>query len=299
MIKVSVIITTYGNPVFLEKCIKSVFNQSLEGIELIVVDDNNTNTDARFLTEKIIGNFINSDRKIIYLKHKCNKNGAAARNTGFALARGKYISLLDSDDEYYVDRLEKCFNKLEQCSKHIAGVYTGCQFRRNGKKFHVHKNVESGNFLVATLACTFMLSTGSNIFVRKSVVDELNGFDDQFLRHQDYEFLVRLFKKYNLEAIPEVLVIKNNENFNLPDVYKMIDIKELFLYQFNSIIKELEVNEQTYIYHSHYISIAEHALRTKEFTISNKYYLKAKDSGMLTLKNRYRKMIFTILNYVK
>lgn len=299
MIKVSVIITTYGNPVFLEKCIKSVFNQTLDGIELIVVDDNDSNTQARVLTEKIVANFINSDKNIIYLKHKCNKNGAAARNTGFAVARGKYVSLLDSDDEYYVDRLEKCFNKLEQCSNQIAGVYSGCEFRKNGKKYHVHKNVESGNFLVATLACTFMLSTGSNIFVRKYVVDELNGFDDQFLRHQDYEFLVRLFKGYSLEAIPEVLVIKNNENFNLPDVHKMIDIKELFLHKFSSIIKGLEINEQTYIYHSHYISIAEHALRAKEYAISSKYYLKAKDSGELTLKNRYRKMIFTILNYIK
>lgn len=150
-----------------------------------------------------------------------------------------------------------------------------------------------------TLACTFKFSTGSNIFVRKSVVNELNGFDVQFLRHQDYEFLVRLFKKYSLRAIPEVLVIKNNENFNLPNVHKMIEIKEQFLSKFSSIIKELEVNEQTYIYHSHYISIAEHALRAKEFAIASKYYLKAKDSGALTLKNRYRKMIFTILNYIK
>tara|TARA_B110000046_G_scaffold13464_1_gene13232 strand:- start:9749 stop:10648 length:900 start_codon:yes stop_codon:yes gene_type:complete len=299
MIKVSVIITTYGSPFFLEKCIESVFNQSLEGIELIVVDDNNPFTEARVLTEKIIDNFINSDRKIIYLKHEYNKNGAAARNTGLAVARGKYISLLDSDDEYYIDRLEKCFNKLEVCSNKIAGVYTGCEFRRNGEKFNIHKKNKSGNFLLGSLACTFMLYTGSNIFVRKCVIDELNGFDDQFLRHQDYEFLVRLFKGYALEAIPEVLVIKNNENFNLPDVHKMIDIKEQFLYKFSSLIKGLEINEQTYIYHNHYISIAEHALRTKEFAVASKYYLKAKESGALTMKNRYRKIIFTILNYIK
>jgi len=65
-----------------------------------------------------------------------------------------------------------------------------------------------------------MFGTGSNIFIRKSVVDELKGFDEAFLRHQDYEFLVRVFEKYTLEAIPEILVIKNNENLNLPDVNK-------------------------------------------------------------------------------
>tara|TARA_R110002049_G_scaffold263195_1_gene439394 strand:- start:189 stop:755 length:567 start_codon:yes stop_codon:yes gene_type:complete len=188
---------------------------------------------------------------------------------------------------------------MEMSDETVAGVYTGCELKRNEKTYHILKNVLEGNFLKETLACTFKFSTGSNIFVRKSVVNELNAFDIQFLRHQDYEFLVRLFQKYSLKAIPEVLVIKNNENFNLPNVYKMIEIKEQFLSKFSSIIKRLEVNEQKYIYHSHYISIAEHGLRTKEFKISSKYYLKAKDYGALTLKNRYRKVIFTILNYIK
>ena len=40
----------------------------------------------------------------------------------------------------------------------------------------------------------------------------MNGFDSSFVRHQDYEFLVRFFESYLLEAIPEILVIKNNEN---------------------------------------------------------------------------------------
>jgi glycosyltransferase involved in cell wall biosynthesis len=299
MIKVSVIIPTFGVPIFLENAINSVLRQTLNDVELIIVDDNDPNTEARNLTEKIVNKYNNNEDKIKYLKHPKNLNGAAARNTGFAEARGKYISLLDSDDEYHIERLEKCFNKLEQCSKPIAGVYSGCEFRKKGKKYHVHKNVESGNFLVATLACTFMLSTGSNIFVRKSVVDELNGFDDQFLRHQDYEFLVRLFKEYSLEAIPEVLVIKNNENFNLPDVHKMIHIKVQFLQKFKSIINRLIASDQNYIYKNNYVYIAEQALKTKQISIANNYYAKAKEYGALTLKNRYRKMIFTILNYIK
>lgn len=296
MIKVSVIIPTFGTPIFLEKAIKSVFNQTLDGIELIIVDDNNPNTEARALTEKIVASFINSDRKITYLKHKYNKNGAAARNTGFAMAKGKYISLLDSDDEYYTERLEKCYNKMEQCSDKIAGVYTGCEFRKNGKRYHVHKKTQSGNFIVNTLACTFMLGTGSNIFVRKHVVDELNGFDEKFLRHQDYEFLVRLFEKYSLQAISEALVIKNNENLNLPDVYKMIDIKAQFLRKFKPIIQGLQENNQRYIYHSHYISIAEHAIKTKQSSLADDYYLHAKEHGSLTIRNRFRRII---LNFIK
>lgn len=146
MIKVSVIITTYGNPVFLEKCIESVFNQSLKDIELIIVDDNDSDTEARFLTEKIVDNFIKSKRNISYLKHKFNKNGAAARNTGIAVASGKYISFLDSDDEYHVDRLYKCYEVMEMSDETVAGVYTGCEFKRNEKTYHILKNVLNGNF---------------------------------------------------------------------------------------------------------------------------------------------------------
>ena len=299
MIKVSVIITTFGNPFLLKNAITSVFKQTLDSIEIIIVDDNNQDTEARFLTENIVNNFNDSGRKIIYLKHKHNKNGSAARNTGIIIAQGKYISFLDSDDEYCKERLKKCYNKMEQCSDKIAGVYTGCEFRKNGKIYNVNKNIQSGNFIINTLACTFKFGTGSNIFIRKSIVHELDGFDETFLRHQDYEFLVRVFEKYVIEAIPEVLIIKNNDNLNLPGVEKMIDIKSQFLHKYKSIIEGLHYNNQKYIYHSHYISIAEHALKTKKISIANDYYLLAKEKASLTIRNKFRRIIFIILNYIK
>ena len=161
------------------------------------------------------------------------------------------------------------------------------------------KNVQAGNFLVTTLACKFMFGTGSNIFFRKSVVDELNGFDEAFLRHQDYEFLVRVFEKYSIEAIPEVLVIKNNENLNVPNVKKMIDIKAQYLNKFKHIIQGLQETDQKYIYRMNNVSIAEHALSTRKLSIANDYYMHAKEYGSLTIKELFRRIIFTILNFVK
>lgn len=298
MIQISVIIPTYGTPIFLEKSIQSVLNQTFKDLELIIVDDNNPETEARQKTEELVERYVHLGNRIIYIKHEKNKNGAVARNTGFAIAKGKYISLLDSDDEYMSDRLQKCYDLMEHASDNIAGVYTGCEFRKGGKVYHIEKDIKPGNFLVDTLACTFMFCTGSNIFVKKSVIDELNGFDDTFLRHQDYEFLVRLFLKYDLLAIPEVLVIKNNENFNAPNLEKTISIKKQYLTKFNDIISSLSQSDQNKIFHSQNIGIAEVAMSHNKYKEANVYYKKASKYQPLTLREWFRRIVYPIYNLI-
>lgn len=299
MVLISIIIPSYGKPIYLEKSIQSILSQTIQGWELIIVDDNNPDTVARKETEELVNGFVNIDNRIKYIKHEHNKNGAVARNTGFAVAKGKYISLLDSDDEYMHDRLQKCFDMMENASDNIAGVYTGCEFRRGGKVYHVEKNVKPGNFLVDTLACKFIFCTGSNIFVRKSVVDELNGFDGAFLRHQDYEFLVRIFENYDLAAIPEPLVIKNNENFNLPNLEKQVAIKKQYLDKFKYIIDSLPKKDVNYIMHSNYINVAENAMTQNNFKVANEFYSKASRYGGLSVREWFRRLVFPIYNIIK
>jgi len=299
MYKVSVIIPTYGEPILLKMAIESILSQTLTDIELIVVDDNDPNTEARYKTESLIDLFLFNNQRLKYIKHESNKNGAAARNTGITSATGKYIALLDSDDEYKLDRLEKCFNLMEEASKEIAGVYTGCEFKKGGKSINVVRNIKPGNFLIETLASSFMFCTGSNFFLRKSVVDELNGFDEGFVRHQDYEFLVRLFTKYSLAAIREVLVIKNNENFNAPNIAKLIDVKKKYLNKYKHLIVDLPKKDQYYIYHTQYVSLAELAMRNMNTEISKEYYSKATHYGRLTSRELIRKWAFSLLSLIR
>lgn len=298
MTKISVIIPTYGKPVFLKQSIESVVNQTFKDWELIIVDDNNPETDERRNTEVIVESFLKRDSRIQYIKHERNKNGAAARNTGFAVAVGEYISLLDSDDEYLPTRLQKCFNIMDSAPKNFAGVYTGCEYRKGGKTFSIVKDVKSGNFLTETLACTFQFCTGSNIFVRKRVVDELQGFDETFLRHQDYEFLVRLFEKYSLEAIPEVLVIKNNENFNVPNLRKMEKVKVQYLEKFKNLIDSLPIKDQKRIFYSQYIGLAESAMRSGKYKDAIPFYKKADEYFTIHWKEWIRMLAFPIYNLI-
>lgn len=298
-INISVIIPTYGTPIFLQKAIESVLSQTFYNFELIIVDDNNPDTEARRQTEVLMNIYLSRDKRIKYIKHPRNLNGAVARNTGFAIAKGKYIALLDSDDEYLPTRLQCCWDVMERSPIKIAGVYTGCVFKKHGRIYSRFTSVKTGNFLVPTLACRFMFCTGSNLFVRSSVVDELNGFDPKFLRHQDYEFLVRLFEKYDMEAIPELLVIKNNENFNLPDINKQIAIKEQYLSKFQPIIRSLPEKDQQYIMHSNCVAIAENALSQKMYSISKQYYNKSQIYSKLTFREQCRRIILLIYNIIK
>ncbi len=296
---ITVIIPTFGIPIYLEKSVNSVLNQTYSELELIIVDDNNPDTEARKQTEDIVQRIIDVDKRVKYIKHEKNKNGAVARNTGFAVAQGKYISLLDSDDVYMPDRLKKCSVAMENAPESVAGVYTGCEFRRSGSTYFKYTDVKDGNFLVETLACKFMFCTGSNIFVRKSVVDELNGFDGAFLRHQDYEFLVRVFEKYSLIAIPELQVIKNNENLNLPNLEKQVAIKKQYLEKFKYIIDTLPEKDVNYIMHGNWINIAENASSQWKFKVANEYYRKASQYGGLTLREWFRRLALPIYNKIR
>lgn len=299
MMKVSVIIPTYGEPLYLRKSIESVLGQTLHDLELIIVDDNNPDSESRKETESIVSSFVNKDNRVHYIKHRKNMNGAVARNTGFAIAQGEFISLLDSDDLYFPDRLQKCYEAMQNAPADVAGVYTGCEFRRKGKKYYVEDNVKSGNFLVQTLACRFMFCTGSNIFVKKSVVEELQGFDPAFLRHQDYEFLVRVFEKYSLIGLSEVLVIKNNENFNMPKINKLIEIKKQYLTKYSYIIDKLSKSDVSYINSCKCIDLAEGAMANSEFKLANQYYKEARKYGHISLRTWIRRFAYPFYNLIR
>lgn len=295
MIRVSAIIPTYGMPDYLEKAIISVKKQTISEWELIVVDDNNPDTLARKKTEELLNCFAGDDR-IKYIQHTCNKNGAAARNTGISIASGQYIAFLDSDDEYLPQRFEKCCAALDSAGDTIGGVYTGCEMRKGGRTVKIVSDIKAGNFLVESLACTFVFCTGSNLFLKKQIVDELGGFDETFLRHQDYEFVVRFFEKYDWAAIREPLVIKNNENINVPAVDKLEGIKRQYLDKYSDIINTLSTEQQNYIYHSHNVQLAEHAMRVGQYQLAKKFYMEAINSYQLTSREIIRKYGFYLKN---
>lgn len=105
MITISVIIPIYNGETYLEKCLTSIFNQTLKNIEIICIDDGSTDN-----TVKIIENFKLKYDKIKIISQK-NQGSGKARNKGIENCEGKYIAFLDADDIFLDDfALEKMYN---------------------------------------------------------------------------------------------------------------------------------------------------------------------------------------------
>ena len=106
MPKVSVIIPVYNVEDYIDRCLKSVIEQTLEDIEIIIVNDGSTD-DSKKIIEKYINQYPN---KIIYLE-KENGGLSSARNFAIPYAKGEYIAFLDSDDYIEPEMYEQMYNK--------------------------------------------------------------------------------------------------------------------------------------------------------------------------------------------
>ena len=108
MPKVSVIVPVYNVENYIEKCIDSLLGQTLEDIEIIIVNDGSTDNSK----DKIMPYIENFPNKIKYLE-KQNGGLSSARNYGMPSATGEYIAFLDSDDYVEYDMYEKLYNKAK------------------------------------------------------------------------------------------------------------------------------------------------------------------------------------------
>ena len=104
MTKVSVIVPIYNSEKFLQKCLDSLQRQTLKDIEIILINDGSTDN-----SEEIINNYLKADSRFKYFKQE-NKGQAVARNRGLEIARGEYISFVDSDDYIDLNMLEELYN---------------------------------------------------------------------------------------------------------------------------------------------------------------------------------------------
>lgn len=106
--KVSVIVPVYNVEKYLARCVNSLRNQSLTDIEIILVDDSSSDSSLALCNQ-----FAKDDLRIKVI-HKPNEGAGMARNAALAIATGKYIGFVDSDDYVARDMFKTLYEKAEQ-----------------------------------------------------------------------------------------------------------------------------------------------------------------------------------------
>lgn len=257
---VSVIIPTYKRSDMLLRAIDSVLNQSFTNVQVIVVDDNDPDTEYRQNTKNRMQRYKNNSR-VRYVQHAHNMNGSAARNTGIKLSDGEYVCFLDDDDFFSDDKIEKQVRFLEE---HPIYSAVCCDYIKNGKRISFPRK---DNYTEDILLLKPVPQT-SGILFKKKAVDHINGFDDTFIRHQDFELMLRFFDAgFKIGKIDEALYTRDVSGVsNIPSGQKMETIKEKFLKQFEDIIEKIEEKDPGFkrrVYSIHYEKIMKSYIKEK------------------------------------
>ena len=127
--KVSVIIPVHNSSKYLNECLDSVVNQTYKNLEIIIVNDNSTDSSL-----DIIKSYKDSRIKVVNLKE--SSGVAIARNTGIKKATGRFITFIDSDDYWVLDKIEKELKFITD--NDYTFVYSYYTYLKNGK-MHIAK----------------------------------------------------------------------------------------------------------------------------------------------------------------
>lgn len=271
---VSVIIPTYKRSDTLENAIESVLKQTFSQLEVIVVDDNSEGDEFRAATEIFMMKYENNP-KVVYLKHAVNKNGSAARNTGIKFSNARYISFLDDDDDFFPTKIEKQVQMLENSSENFGGICCNHNklFGNYIYKISNIQTVENGNYLSKLLSGESDLAAGSTLMVRKTIFDDIGYFDESFRRHQDWEFLVRFFRKYKMLVLKETLTNVCLEGIrNYPAAKDFHKIKLNFLTKFDEDLSKLPSDELDMIKHKQWSEVFIYYLNEYNFKEAKNIY---------------------------
>jgi glycosyltransferase involved in cell wall biosynthesis len=192
---VSVIIPAYNRAGTIARAINSVLTQTFQDLEIIVVDDGSTDRTCEVVQQ--IG-----DRRIQIIRHTRNQGAAEARNTGMKASHGKYIAWLDSDDEWFRDKLQIQLDAFVQAAPDQKACYTASERidQRVGSRISVPQYPDRKKLF---LGCN--LGPGSTLLFERSVLDKIGYLDTSFMRYEDWDWLLRYCAEYRLLAVERPL----------------------------------------------------------------------------------------------
>ena len=195
---ISVIIPTYNRTKKLQRALASVFAQTRKPDEVIVVDDGSTDDTHT----QVVKNY----PQVTYLRQQ-NTGVSAARNLGIMRAKGNWIALLDSDDQWLPMKLEKQLAEIEDDTS-IKIIHTNETWIRNNKQVkQMDKHKKQGGWIFKHCLPLCVISP-SSVMLHQSVLNDVGLFDESLSACEDYDLWLRVCAKYQVHYLEEPLIMK-------------------------------------------------------------------------------------------
>jgi len=186
---VSIIIPSYNTAPLIAACLDSIFAQTFQDFEAIVVNDGSPDTAE---LEKVLQPYLdrNSER-IVYIK-QVNKRAAGARNTAIASARGEFLAFLDSDDTWLPNHLESQMKQFD-ADPSLGLVYSNGVLIRDPMPpvEFMEKCPSTGEAGFEALVAERCHISVSTVVARKAAIVKAGGFDESLARCDDYDMWLR------------------------------------------------------------------------------------------------------------
>lgn len=202
---VSVIIPTFNRSKLVLRAINSVLDQTYREIEVIIVDDGSTDDTTEVLSRIV-------DGRVTFYKIP-NSGAPAARNYGLEKSKGDYITFLDSDDEYYSEKIERQLEVFRSSKVPNLGVVScGRHDFRNGNLYFEWIPRYRGNVLQHLLKKKRVGAGTPFLMIKREVFERGIMFDPDMPAGQDFDFLVRICMNFGFDFAPYHLVKVNHHD---------------------------------------------------------------------------------------
>ena len=212
MPSVSVIIPVYNRAETLKRAVESVLDQTFQDWELIIVDDGSFDRSVEIAEELAA-----RDPRVRLVKRARNGGISAARNSGFSAAstESSWIAFLDSDDEWFPQKLEKQFALIEE--RQTGGnrplvVLTTCEEYYSKHSRELNDSALDGFCYERMLLGARVVP--SSAIVHRDVFEELEGFDPELEHGEDRDFFLRASKRFSYATVSEPLTRRYHSEAN-------------------------------------------------------------------------------------
>ncbi len=241
------IIPTFNRSHLLERAVVSVFNQTVQCSELIIIDDGSTDD-----TQELLCKMSPPAKLSFRVYHQPNKGPAAARNLGVCEATLPFIAFLDSDDHWHKKKIEIQYKNLVS-SPDFRISHTREKWLRKGrhlnqKKKHIPRHGNIFNH------CLQLCGVGmSTVMMEKSLFDEVGFFDESLLCCEDYDLWLRISCRFPFLLIDNTLTVKEGGR------------EDQVSFQYKLGMDRLRINSLRNLLDSNMLDCRQHFMALKEF----------------------------------